>query len=213
MRLGVLGGTFNPVHHGHLRLAEEAISRFALERVLLVLSATPPHKDCQYIVDSSVRWSFLNLACKGNPYLVPCDLEMVRPGPSYTVDTLALIRKELVPEDQIFLVLGMDAAAEIHTWKAWRTILDTVKVVVARRTETINAPLLPEVAERVQIFDIPLLDISSSQIRYRIEMGQSIRYLVPESVREAISAHGVYSRLSPRGPILEQPMNHCEAVP
>jgi len=212
MRLGVLGGTFNPIHHGHLRLAEEAMCRFALDKVLLVLAATPPHKDNQNLVDAAIRWDLLKLACLGNPSLVPCDLEMTRPGPSYTVDTLALIRKELSLDDRIILILGMDAAMEIQTWKSWRIILDTVNVVVARRVGSGLALLAPEVAERVQVFEIPQLDISSSEIRRMLWEGKSIRYLVPDNVRESIFAQGVYSQESKPRPILVQPMIDREAV-
>lgn len=213
MRLGVLGGTFNPIHHGHLRLAEEAIAHFYLDQVLLVLSAIPPHKEGQYIVEASARWRLLNLACQGNPRLVPCDLEMNRSGPSYTVDTLSQIRKSLAPGDEVYLILGMDAAAEIQTWKSWRTILESVKVIVARRGGSDVDMLAPEVADLVQIFEIPLLEISSSQIRKLILERKSIHYLVPACVREAILQEGVYSRERSHGPIMEQPMKHTEAVP
>lgn len=213
MRLGVLGGTFNPIHLGHLRLAEEAIACFHLDRVLLVLSAIPPHKEGRDIVEAPVRWRLLNLACHGNPRLIPCDLEMTRSGPSYTVDTLSLIRRSLYPDDEVFLILGMDAAAEIQTWKSWQTILDTVNVIVARRGGSGLALLTPEVAEQVQVFEIPLIEISSSRIRKLVQEGMSIRYLVPEYVRETILNEGVYSRECSHGPIMEQPMKHSEAVP
>lgn len=212
MRLGVLGGTFNPVHFGHLRLAEEAADRFALDRVLLVLSATPPHKDNREIVDVSIRWELLKLACAGNPVLVPSDLEMARQGPSYTVDTLATIQSGLNGEDEIFLILGMDAASEIQTWKSWQEILDRAGVVVACRMGCGEASLKAEVAERVQVFEIPPMDISSSRIRQMIEMGKSIRYLVPENVRERILAEGVYSRECHHRPILVRSMHPHEAT-
>jgi nicotinate-nucleotide adenylyltransferase len=213
MRLGVLGGTFNPVHCGHLRLAEEAVSQFSLEKVLLVLSAIPPHKANQDIAETLTRWKFLTLACRGNSTLVPCDLEMTRTGPSYTVDTLTQIRGDLSPEDQIFLILGLDAAVEIQTWKSWRTILEKVNVVVAHRMGSDLTLLSPEVVERIQIFEIPQIDISSSRIRKMLKEGQSIRYLVPENVREAILSEGVYSRECLHRPILDPSMKHLEAVP
>jgi nicotinate-nucleotide adenylyltransferase len=212
MRLGVLGGTFNPVHYGHLRLAEEALARFGLQSVLLVLSAIPPHKDSRIIADPQTRWNLLNLACSDNPALVPCDLEMARPGPSYTVDTLSLIRDGLSSGDEVFLILGMDAAAEIQTWKSWQVILESVHVVVARRPGCESPALEPEVARRVQVFEIPQIDISASRIRRLVEEDRSIRYLVPDSVREAIFAQGVYSRERSHRPILEPSMKPHEAA-
>jgi nicotinate-nucleotide adenylyltransferase len=207
MRLGVLGGTFNPIHNGHLRLADEAIDAFGLDQMLLVLSAVPPHKDNHLMTPASVRWNLLGLACEGNPKLIPSPLEMERSGPSYTIDTLAEIRKNLQQDDEIFLVVGMDCAEEIRTWRDYRTILETVHVVVARRGSERMGTLPEDISSHIRYLDTPCLDISSTRIRQLAREGKSLRYLLPEAVRLAILEKGIYASqageaLDPHSPVL-----------
>lgn len=199
MRLGLLGGTFDPVHHGHLRFAEEAADAFELDRVLLVLSAAPPHKGIEGMTPAPIRWRMLQLACEGNPRLIPSPLEMERTGPSFTVDTLIQIRKELSVEDEIFLLIGADSAEELPTWKSHRRILEIARVVVAPRSSSPALTLAPDVRERVRFLEAPKLEISSTRIREFVRAGKSVRYLVPDSVFEVIREKSLYSGDNPRG--------------
>jgi len=193
MRIGVFGGTFNPVHNAHLRVAEEAVERLDLDCVNLVLSADPPHKCASHIPPVGVRWKLLTLACEDNEKLIPCSIEIERPGPSYTVDTLRELRKSLSEKDKVFLLIGMDCAKEIETWKSWQAILEMAQVVVLTRGVD-REELVPEpLRGRVQVCDVTRFDISSTDIRNRVREGKSIRYLVPPLVHDWILEYGVYS--------------------
>ena len=193
MRIGVLGGTFDPVHIAHLRLAEEAAERFDLARVELVLSAVPPHKDPSEITPTEIRWEWLNLACEGNEKFRPCDLEINRPGESFTVDTIRDIQERLSAKDEIYLLIGMDCAREIETWKSYRTILKTSNVVVASRGSYPQESLPEPLRNSVRFFEMTALEVSSTRIRDLVRRGHSIRYLVPEPVRKRIFELGVYT--------------------
>ena len=118
IRLGFLGGTFDPIHIGHLRLAIEAMERFDLDQVQLILSAVPPHKETSLVTTWEKRWRMLELGCADNEKLMPSSLEIDRPGPSYTIDTLRQVRSGLREGDQLYLLVGMDAATEMKTWKS-----------------------------------------------------------------------------------------------
>jgi nicotinate-nucleotide adenylyltransferase len=197
MRIGILGGTFDPVHVAHLRLAEEAAERFDLDRVELVLSSVPPHKDASEITPAWVRWELLNLACENNDKLRPSDIEINRPGESYTVDTIRDIRAGLSAEDEVYLLIGMDCACEIETWKSYRTILETSNVVVASRRGCSEESLPESLRGRVRFLDMTALEVSSTRIRDLVRRGHSIRYLVPEPVRRRILELGAYTSQRP----------------
>jgi len=184
MKIGVLGGTFNPPHFAHMRLAEEAADSFGLERVYLVLSANPPHKERERILPVKVRWQMLQAACESNPRLFPCDLEMKREGLSYTIETLEQISAEIGKDAAIHLIIGADCGCELETWKSYREIISRYKVIVACRPGFDFDSLPALVREKVLLLNMPLMEISSSMIRDHIEKGRSIRYLVPEAVRE-----------------------------
>jgi len=193
MRIGVLGGTFNPIHNAHLRLAEEAAEQFELDFVNLVLSSDPPHKNPCEITPAAIRWELLELACEDNDRLVPCDLEINRPGPSYTVDTLKEIRDGSDDDCEIRLLVGMDCVPEFKTWKSYRTILEISRMVVAKRPGSEGGKLPAEFEGRVLFLDMPMMDISSTRIRHLVRLGKSIRYLVPEAVRLRILDSGLYT--------------------
>ena len=192
MQIGVLGGTFNPPHIGHLRLAEEAASQLGLDRVLLVLSAIPPHKEASEILPVESRWKMLTLACEGSERLVPSDIEVNRTGPSFTIDTLRQIKSGLDQGDELHLIIGMDCWDEIETWKSYDEILRDFRLVVANRGDHYLRDGVGEVDSGIKIIDIPQLDISSSQIREALRNNSSVRFLVPDPVLEWIKQNGLY---------------------
>jgi nicotinate-nucleotide adenylyltransferase len=191
-RLGLLGGTFDPIHIGHLRLAIEAIEGFNLDQVQLVLSSVPPHKEVSRLMAWEKRWRMLELACADTDKLRPSPIEIDRPGPSYTVDTLRQIRSGLNEKDEVFLLVGMDAANEMRTWKSHRSILALARVVVATRGKETPDEAFAEFENSIEFLDLPTLEISSTRIRNRVREGKDIRHLVPETVHRYILEQGLY---------------------
>ncbi|MBP5273876.1 MAG: nicotinate-nucleotide adenylyltransferase [Abditibacteriota bacterium] len=186
-RTGIMGGTFDPVHVAHLALAEAARERFGLDRVLFVVSAFPPHKPAGGITPAEARYEMVRLAVESNPYFQPCDLEMKRNTPSYTVDTVRELG-ELFPGEELYLILGMDEAQNFRKWREYETILKKCRVAAAWRPGSGEPdPELPVIC-----FHAPEMNISSSDIRKRIAAGRSVRYLVPEAVYDYITEKGLY---------------------
>lgn len=214
-RIGVFGGTFDPIHVGHLRAAEEVAEAEELERVLLVPSAQPPHKqerDGDPIAPAARRLAWVRAACEENPRLLACDLEIARGGPSYTVDTLGVLAERSAPERLVFLI-GADAFAELGSWREPSRLFALADFAVMTRPGTpgtladwLPAALRAELAlapggdsarhagsgGAVRRVPISAFDVASSDIRARVRRGASIRYLVPEAVRRDIEASGVY---------------------
>lgn len=211
-RIGILGGTFNPIHLGHLRSAEEVREAQQLDRVLFIPSAAPPHKRRQRLVSAPHRLAMTRLAVAGNPYFKVSTIEMERPGHSYSVDTLRALHARM-PGAAFSFIMGADAFGEIETWKEYEGIFSLCDLVVTSRPPQDNTPLIDAlpVAVRTQfcyrnnalehrtgnrvIFQrISDLDISASSIRRRLARGLSIRYLVPAPVERYIARHGLYVR-------------------
>lgn len=210
--LGILGGTFDPVHHGHLRLAEEAADACGLERVLLIPAAVPNLRDAPS-TPAMHRLAMVKLAARGNARLVADDRELKREGMSYTVDTLLELRSELGAALPVCLILGADAFLRLPRWSRWRQLFDLCHVVVATRpgydvdARTAAVPELGdewrargaqpgELARRpagaIARVDIPLLEISATDLRVRMSQGASVRYLLPDAVLDYIAAHRLY---------------------
>jgi nicotinate-nucleotide adenylyltransferase len=201
MRLGILGGTFNPPHVGHLVSAQEAWRELALERVLFIPAATPPHKPVESEPGAAHRLAMCRAAVEGDERFAVSDLELRRPGPSYTVDTLAQLRTH-APHDELVLILGGDIAAGLPCWHRPEEVLRLATVAVAKRRGTPRdaverALATLEGGERVRFFTMPRIGISSTMVRRRVRAGQPIRYLVTEPVRAYIEAHGLYRGDSP----------------
>lgn len=218
MRLGVFGGTFDPVHLAHLRCAEEAREALKLDRVLFVPAANPPHKPGRQLTPGEHRLAMVRLALAGNRAFRASSIEIDRPGHSYSVDTLRLLRKRLPPSTEIVFLLGIDAFREIHTWKEYRALFALADLAVLsrppHRVSSLRGLLLvatrrdfcyenPQTlrhvsGSRVRFLRLTALDISASAIRQRIDCGQSVRYLVPASVERYIHRHRLYTRGSTR---------------
>jgi nicotinate-nucleotide adenylyltransferase len=188
-RLGVFGGTFDPVHAGHLRAAECAREAASLDRVLFLPSGQPPHRDAT-LASAFDRYSMVSLATSGNARFAPCDLELRRQGPSYTLDTLIELGQHFAGAEP-FLILGSDAFAEIATWHEPRRVSELCTFVVIDRPGAPAAgdPLPGARVVRVQAAGLP---VSSSEVRRLRRQGRSVRYLVPEAVADYIEKRELY---------------------
>jgi nicotinate-nucleotide adenylyltransferase len=215
-RIGILGGTFDPVHVGHIATALAAHRALRLDRVLVLPSGTPPHRHTQPAASRFHRFAMTALAVNGLSSLIASDLEIGESGPSYTFDTLTRLHARGVTRSQIFFITGADAFAEIATWSRYPDVLDLAHFAVVSRPGHRAADVvasMPQLATRVHrdtdvtagtpaassqvgivVVDAPTPDISSSEIRRRIATGDSIEGLVPDAVRTHIVQHRLYSQ-------------------
>lgn len=196
LRVGVFGGSFNPVHLGHLVVAEEARVRLRLDRVLFVVAADPPHKRKATLAPAADRYDLVRLAIAENPAFEACDAEMSRPGPSYTVETLAALHAAWGRGTRFFLIVGQDSVADMPGWREPRKVLRLAELVVAGRAgydpASLDAllPLMPRKARPVVLQTRVV--VSATEIRERLARGESARYLVPDAVLGAIARRGLY---------------------
>lgn len=199
-RVGILGGTFDPPHIGHLWLATLAADSLGLDHVLLMPAARPPHKSRKAISNAADRVMMTRLAISGDARLDLSLVEMERPGPSYTVDSLAELRADLGEQVGLVLIMASDSFAEIDTWREPDRLLQLAEWAIGPRPGAAmpDPGALRErfgpAAARIHLLDGPSLDLSSSDIRARVAAGRPIRYLVPRAVEELITARGLYRR-------------------
>lgn len=196
MRIGVLGGTFNPPHIAHLICAQEALVELALDRVLLIPARIPPHKHVEEEPGPEHRLEMCRLAADDDARLEVSALELRRPGPSFTVDTLMELNSA-APDNELFLIVGGDVAAGFRSWHEPERVLSLANLAVAKRRGTARDAVEAAVdglrgAERVAFFRMPRIGVSSTMIRRRVRQRQPIRYLVPDAVAGYIHTHGLY---------------------
>jgi nicotinate-nucleotide adenylyltransferase len=196
MRIGILGGTFNPPHLGHLVVAQEAYRELELDQVVLIPAGIPPHKPVDDEPGPEHRLELCRLAVGGDERFAVSDLELRRDGPSFTVDTLDTLRSQS-PSDDLFLILGGDIAAGLPKWHQPERVLELATVAIAKRRGTAKAAVDDALAqlkggERARFFQMPRIGISSTMVRRRVRAGQPIRYFVPDGVAHYISRHGLY---------------------
>lgn len=201
-RIGILGGTFNPVHMGHLIMAQDALELFELSKVLLIPCAHPPHKAGNELAPAAHRLAMLEAALEGDLNFEVSDLEIVRGGVSYTVDTLKALRAEY-PDEELVFIIGSDSLPELHLWRDIGELLSLCRIVTIarpgtdpRRLEALDLKLPVDASERLKA-DIRYghpVGVSSTDIRYRVAEGMSIRYLVPPPVEMYIAEHSLYRR-------------------
>ena len=192
-RLAVIGGTFDPIHYGHLAAAEAARVTLGAGEVLFVPSGDPPHKDGALLTHGEHRYLMCVLATADNPYFKVSRMELERPGKSYTIDTIRELRLETPDETEIFFITGADALNEILTWKDAEELVRLCGFVSVTRPGYVSGGVLPGLSANIIHMDAPAFDISSSDIRERIRGGRTVRYLIPEPVRAYIDKHTLYA--------------------
>jgi nicotinate-nucleotide adenylyltransferase len=195
-RVGILGGTFNPPHLGHLVCAQEAHLQLGLDAVLLMPVHAPPHKEAVQDPGVEHRVELCRLAAGDDDRLVVSTLEADRPAPSYTVDTLTELHAR-APEDELIFIVGGDMARSLPRWREPERILELASVAAVQREGAAREEIARELAgvrggERVRFLDMPRIDVSSSLVRARVAAGQPIRYLVPDAVARYIEERGLY---------------------
>jgi nicotinate-nucleotide adenylyltransferase len=194
MRLGIMGGTFDPIHYGHLLAAEEARVAISLDRVIFVPSGSPPHKKYPGMASAEDRYGMTLLATNGNPSFDVTRLETDRKGSSYTVETLQRM-KELYPGADLYMITGEDAALDLPLWRDPYKIVSLAKIVAVSRPGGYHDKIgeLPdEIRESVLVLRTALLDISATDIRERLASGRSANYLLPDAVLAYIKKRGLY---------------------
>jgi len=190
MKLGIFGGTFNPIHMGHLLIADAAAEALKLDRVIFIPSATPPHKQPRVLADARHRLRMVKLAIHGNPRFGCSDIEVRRSGPSYSVETLRQLRHAM-PRATFYFLIGADSLRELHMWREAPALARLCEFIcVARPGERMPPPRLRGL--RVHKLLGHPADISSSDVRERLARGASVRYLVPDAVRRYIQKTGLY---------------------
>ena len=198
MNVGILGGTFDPVHNGHLIVAEVARERLNFNEVLFIPAGQPWLKVEQSITPPQHRLQMLRLALDDRPYFRISEMEIERPGPTYTIDTINALKKRLNAEDELFFILGQDTLMQLPQWYEAQNLIRLCYLVAAPRPGVKKPDLkaleveLPGITQRVMLMKEPLVDISATDIRERAARGLSVRHLVPEPVNRYIKEHRLY---------------------
>ncbi len=197
-KIGIIGGTFDPIHNGHLIIAENSRKTFNLDKVIFMPAGIPPHKRDKDISSNLHRYNMTLLAINSNQYFLISDLELKKEGISFTIDTIKYL-KSIYDDTDIYFILGSDSLFQIDKWKDYEELLTLCHFVVAKRPSYNNQELENKVDKlnslynsSIHIVEGPVLEVSSSDIRERVRRGDSISYLVPRSVEEYIYKHGLY---------------------
>ena len=188
MKIGILGGSFNPVHIGHLILADEVREKLKLDKIIFIPLYLAAHKEEKDLLYAPERLKMVKLAIKGNPYFEASDIEIKRQGPSYTIDTLKSLREKYSARDKFFFIVGSDALGYLNSWKDIDQVMKLAKLVVASRP---NYPL-KSLPKNVLPAAIESVDISGFRLRQRFKAGESVRYYLPKEVYSYILRKGLY---------------------
>ena len=197
MKTGIFGGSFDPVHNGHVNAAKTFLEELRPDRLLILPNCLPPHKDAPQLAPAEDRLAMCRIAFSGDPRIEVSNLEIQRGGPSYTSDTLEELT-ELYPEDEFYLLVGGDMLLSFEDWRNWHRIAEKAVLVCAPRTWEEESALTAKAGElmsegaEVRILPIDVYEISSTQIREKVREGEDISYAVPENVAEYIWEHGLY---------------------
>lgn len=193
-----MGGTFDPIHYGHLIVAEAVRSEFKLDKILFMPVGNPPHKSNRKVTSADLRYTMTFLATMTNPYFDVSDLEINRIGYSYTIDTMMQLQKNL-KDTEIYFIVGADAVHDIFTWKEPEKLFKMCEIVAVTRPGYNKEQLYLEVEQirkdyngKIRFFEAPSFDISSSSIRQRVNTGDTIKYMLPEEVEKYIYKLGLY---------------------
>ena len=198
-RVGIMGGTFNPIHYGHLVTAQEALKQFNLNKVIFIPTGEPPHKTLAKIASAEDRYLMTVIATASNSNFIVSRIEIDKKGKSYTIDTVRELRKKYGKGLSLYFITGADAILEILTWKSTEEIITLCSFIAATRPgydlsriEDLTKKLFNKNEGKISIMEVPALAISSTDIRYRIKSGRPINYLLPEGVCNYILKHGLY---------------------
>lgn len=197
-RIGILGGTFNPIHLGHLMIAEMALEAYELDRVIFVPACQPPHKSMD-VLDAKYRYEMTRVAVMDNPRFTISDVEMNREGPSYTIDTIKYFREIYGDDKEYFFIAGTDTIHELPTWKYIHELLDLCEFIGAVRPD--GSQYIQEVIEgfgdlgkRIHLLEVPEMKLSATDLRHRLRTGKSVRYMLPKLVYQYIAHHRIYMK-------------------
>ena len=218
--IGLFGGTFNPIHLGHLQVAEEVRAGFGLEKIIFIPSAIPPHKGTSELADANDRYKMIVDAISENPKFIASDVEIKRPGRSYTIDTVTHYKNNLPKETSCYLIVGLDAFFEIDTWKSYHDFFELIPMIVMTRpseeTNELQDPckameiyirahvsdgyrflehkscFVHSTKQAIYLFNVTPIDISSSKIRKYVKQGASIKNFVSDAVGAYILKKGLY---------------------
>ncbi|WP_283137452.1 nicotinate-nucleotide adenylyltransferase [Rhizohabitans arisaemae] len=192
VRLGIMGGTFDPIHNVHLLKASEAAHRLGLDEVVFIPAGRPWQRDLRTVSDAEERYAMTKLAVAADSRFTASRMELDRPGPTYTVDTLRELRRIHGPRTRLFFIAGADVLASIGTWHESRSLTDLAHFVFCSRQGYERVDVAPTLGDRVTLLHVPVWEISSTAIRRRVSRGQPIRYLVPDPVLDHIAHRGLY---------------------
>lgn len=198
MKIGIMGGTFNPIHFGHLMLSEYIREGIGLDKVIFIPTGQPPHKDTSKVIDGVHRKVMTELSIEDNPYFFLSSIELDKKEKSYTIDTITEIKAKY-KDDTFVMIIGPDSLMSIESWKDSSKLLREIDFIVADRISRENKDMIEEIKRLnlkygvgIKHLDIPLLEISSTQIRDRVRTNKSIKYLVRESVYRYILKNNLY---------------------
>lgn len=198
-RIGIMGGTFDPIHYGHLFIAQTALDKLNLNKVLFIPTGKPPHKQEKLITDAYKRIEMLKLAVKSNPKFDISTMEIIKKKTSYTIDTIKELQQYYSKETEFYFIMGSDSLLEIKSWEKYEELLGLITFIVMTR-QISNSQLVDDEIElfikeynaNIIKFEIPILQISSTDIRKRVKEGSSIKYLLPENVEKYIFNNKLY---------------------
>ena len=197
-KIGILGGTFDPVHLGHLIIAEEVRSNLGLDKILFVPAGVPWMRENEGVSAGKHRINMVDLAVKSNPHFQSSSIEIDRQGVTYTADTLETLREDLDHEVELSFIMGMDVLEKFHLWKSPETVVELCSLVIVNRPGNqavdVNEVVkkYPEAGAKLRIINVPRMEISSSEIRERVRQEKSLKYLVSEEVIEYIDQNNLY---------------------
>lgn len=200
-KIGIMGGTFNPIHFGHLILAQNALEQLELDKILFMPTNNPPHKEKAELATDYDRAQMIRLAIQGNPCFELSQLEYEREGITYTADTLTILKKQC-PDTEWYFIVGADSLFEMESWKDPQTIFNLCTILAAGRDQVPAKEIDEQIKllkenykARIIHFKMPVIEISSSEIRNKAAEKKSVRYYVPDSVKDYIEQNGLYDIL------------------
>ncbi len=194
MEIGILGGTFNPIHNGHLAIAEYIREKFGLKKVLFIPCNIPYHKKTFGLALPRHRLNMVRLAIKNNNHFKAMNIEIRRGGLTYSIDTIKYLKKIYPVNTKFYFILGEDSLPELPLWLEIKSIARLCRFIAVNRPGAKRLKLKPYLASRISYVKIPSIDISSTQIRHRLKKKQSVKYLVPDSVANYIKKYRLYQK-------------------